>query len=238
MLSVELIPCLSDNYVFLIRSGTAVGVVDPADPAEVQKVLDARGWKLTHILNTHHHLDHVGGNLTLKEMSGCTIIGPRAEAARIPGLDVAVGEGDMVAFGDERARVFDVPAHTAGHIAYWFETGKALFCGDTMFAMGCGRLFEGTAAQMYAAMRKFDALPGDTQVFCAHEYTESNGRFALSVEPDNTALVQRMDAVRVARAAGNPTVPTTIALEQATNPFLRAASVDELAVRRAAKDTF
>lgn len=240
MLSIDLIPCLSDNYIFLIHDEAtgATGVVDPAEAGPVLKALEARGWRLTHILNTHHHLDHTGGNLALKEASGATIVGPKAEAARIPGIDRAVGEGDRVAFGAETAEVFDVPAHTAGHIAYWFAGSGAAFTGDTLFAMGCGRLFEGSAADMFAAMRKLERLPGETRVYCAHEYTESNGRFALSVEPGNGDLVRRMGEVRDLRARGLPTIPSTIALERATNPFMRAASAAELGARRAAKDSF
>ncbi len=240
MLTIDLIPCLSDNYIYLIHDAAtgATGVVDPAEAGPVLKALEERGWRLTHILNTHHHLDHTGGNLALKEATGAEIVGPKAEAARIPGLDKAVGEGDRVAFGSETAQVFDVPAHTAGHIAYWFAGSEAVFTGDTLFVMGCGRLFEGTPTDMFAAMRKLETLPGETRVYCAHEYTESNGRFALSVEPGNAALMRRMSEVLEMRAAGRPTVPSTIAQERDTNPFMRAATAAELGARRTAKDNF
>lgn len=239
MLKIDLIPCLSDNYAYLLQDGEgAVGVVDPSEPGPVQAALDARGLKLTHIFNTHHHFDHTGGNLDLKATYGATIIGPRADAHRIPGIDTGLGESDNVTFGVTTAAVLDIPAHTSGHIAFHFAADKAVFTGDTLFAMGCGRLFEGTPADMFAAMTKLKALPSDTRVYCGHEYTESNGRFALTVEPDNADLIARMDEVRRQRAASQPTIPSTIALEQATNPFMRAASIAELGERRAAKDAF
>jgi hydroxyacylglutathione hydrolase len=237
-LEIIRIPVLSDNYVWLVHepdSGETV-VVDPAVAEPVLAEADQRGWKITAIWNTHWHPDHTSGNAAIKEATGCTIIGPEAERDRIPTLDVLVKEGDVVRLGAVEAQVIDVPAHTAGHIAYHFASEQAAFVGDTLFAMGCGRLFEGTAAQMYSNMRKLEGLGDDTAIYCAHEYTQSNGRFALTVEPDNAALVARMAAVNAARQRGEATVPTTIALERATNPFMRAGSVDELAARRAAKD--
>jgi len=239
MLTIDLIPCLSDNYAYLLQDGAgAVGIVDPSEPGPVQAVLERRGLNLTHIFNTHHHFDHTGGNLDLKAAYGATVIGPRADSHRIPGIDVGVGEGDRVPFGALEADVRDIPAHTSGHIAFHFAADKAVFTGDTLFAMGCGRLFEGTPADMFAAMAKLRALPGDTRVYCGHEYTESNGRFALTVEPDNADLIARMDEVRRLRAAGQPTIPSTIAAERATNPFMRARDAAELGERRTAKDAF
>ncbi len=240
MLSIDLVPCLSDNYAYLIRDAVsgAVGIVDPSEAPPVLAALEARGWKLTHIFNTHHHFDHTGGNLALKEATGATIVGPQADAHRIPGMDTGVGEGDTVAFGSQTAQVFDIPAHTSGHVALYFPDSQAVFTGDTLFAMGCGRLFEGTPAQMFAAMRKLEALPGDTRVYCGHEYTESNGRFAQHVEPGNADIAAEMVKVRALRANSQPTIPTTIALERKTNPFMRAANVNELAERRSAKDNF
>lgn len=237
-LEIVRIPVLSDNYVWLVHepeSGETM-VVDPAVAEPVLAEAKARGWTITQIWNTHWHPDHTGGNAAIKDATGCTITGPAAEAERIPTLDVHVREGDSVTLGAVTAQVLDVPAHTAGHIAYHFPTEQAAFVGDTLFAMGCGRLFEGTAEQMYANMRKLEALGDETQVYCAHEYTQSNGRFALTVEPGNAALVERMDLVNAMRERGEPTVPTTIALERATNPFMRAASAEDLAARRAAKD--
>lgn len=237
-LEIVRIPVLSDNYVWLVhepKSGETM-VVDPAVAPPVLAEAEERGWKISHIWNTHWHPDHTGGNAGIKAATGCTITGPEAEAERIPTLDVQVKEGDVVRLGSVEARVIEVPAHTAGHIAYHFSTEEVAFVGDTLFAMGCGRLFEGTAEQMYSNMRKLEALGDDTAIYCAHEYTLSNGRFALTVEPGNAALVERMDEVTAMRERGEATVPTSIALERATNPFMRAASVEELAARRAAKD--
>lgn len=228
MLQIEQIPVLSDNYVYLVHEPVAglTAVVDPAVTEPVVAALAHHGWRLTHILNTHHHHDHVGGNEALKAASGCVVVGPRADRERIPGIDIALGDGDIFEFGGSRARVFDVPGHTRGHIAYHFAAEHALFCGDTLFALGCGRMFEGTAPEMWASLAKLRALPGDTRVYCAHEYTQSNGRFALSVEPGNAALVARMREVDARRAANQPTVPSTLAEELATNPFLRPDSAE------------
>jgi hydroxyacylglutathione hydrolase len=232
------IPVLSDNYIWLVhdaQSGETM-VVDPAVSDAPLAEADKRGWKITQIWNTHWHPDHTGGNADIKAATGCTITGPAAEADRIPTLDRQVTGGDIVRLGQVEAMVMDVPAHTAGHIAFYLPSEHAAFVGDTLFAMGCGRLFEGTATQMYDNMRKLEALPDDTAVYCAHEYTQSNGRFALTVEPGNAALVARMANVDAMRLRGEPTVPTSIGAEKATNPFMRAASVEELAARRTAKD--
>lgn len=226
MIEVVLLPVLNDNYLFLLHSGDETAVVDPAVDDVVLDAIKARGWTLTHILNTHHHWDHTGANLALKEKTGCTIIGPKAEQDNIPGIDKAVGSGDVITIGGSTAAVMDVPGHTKGHIAYHFASDKTLFCGDVLFAMGCGRLFEGTAQEMHTSLQKLAALPDDTQVYCAHEYTLSNGAFALAMEPDNIALQKRMDNVRSLRDRGEPTIPTTIGVEKATNPFLRTDSYE------------
>jgi hydroxyacylglutathione hydrolase len=240
MIKVERIPALQDNYIWLVHepgSGETM-VVDPAEAAPVLAAAKRLGWRITQIWNTHWHPDHTGGNAEIKAATGCTITGPAAEAHRIATLDRTVGEGDRVQLGRATAEVLEVPAHTAGHIVYHFPADQVAFVGDTLFAMGCGRLFEGTAEQMFANMQRLAALPPETQIYCAHEYTLSNGRYALAAEPENQAVIARMAAVEAARARGEATVPTTISLELATNPFMRARDADELAARRQAKDTF
>ena len=240
MLDIVRIPVLSDNYVWLVHepaSGETL-VVDPAVSEPVLAAAEARGWRISQIWNTHWHPDHTGGNAAIKVATHCLVTGPAAEADRIPTLDRRVGEGDMVALGAVEARVLEVPAHTAGHIAYHLSDESVVFVGDTLFAMGCGRLFEGSAGQMYANLKRLAALPPETAVYCAHEYTLSNGRFALTVEPENAELAARMARVEAARRAGEATVPTTIALERATNPFIRASSVEAFAERRLGKDVF
>ena len=239
-LEIARVPVLSDNYVWLAHEPGSgeTAVIDPAVAGPVLAAAAARGWAISQIWNTHWHPDHTGGNAEIKAATGCRVTGPAAEAARIPTLDRQVREGDRVSLGSLEAEVMEVPAHTAGHIAYHLPEEGLIFIGDTLFAMGCGRLFEGSAEQMHANLTRLAALPADTLVYCAHEYTLSNGRFALTVEPDNEALAARMTEVEAARERGEPTVPTTIALERATNPFMRAASVDEFARRRAGKDAF
>ena len=239
-IAIHRIPALSDNYIWLVHDPDSgqTAVVDPAQAAPVLEAAAQLGYTITHIWNTHWHPDHTGGNAEIKAATGCTIIGPRAEAERIPTLDTQVSGGDTTKLGKFTAQVIDVPAHTAGHIAYYLPQARAAFVGDTLFAMGCGRLFEGTAEQMFDNMQRLSALPGDTQVYCAHEYTLSNARFAVTVEPDNAALATRYAEVQAMRERNEPTVPTTIALEQATNPFMRAKSAEELAERRVAKDNF
>jgi hydroxyacylglutathione hydrolase len=231
---------LRDNYVWLAheaQSGETV-VIDPAVSDPVLETARERGWKISQIWNTHWHGDHTGGNAAIKEATGCLITGPAAEAGRIPTLDRRVSEGDRVSLGAIEAEVLEVPAHTAGHIAYHLASEKLIFIGDTLFAMGCGRLFEGSAEQMFANLKRLEQLPDDTLVYCAHEYTLSNARFAVTIESDNLELRARLAAVEAARAAGEATVPTTVGLERATNVFMRAASVEEFAQRRYAKDVF
>lgn len=253
-LIVHLFPCLSDNYGLLAHepSTGATAVIDTPDAKAINAALADRGWTLSEIWNTHHHPDHVGGNLALKERWGARITGFGPDAARLPGLDRAVVEGDAVALGALQATILEVPGHTRGHIAYYLASAATLFVGDTLFALGCGRLFEGTPAQMHASLSKLSALPGDTRVYCAHEYTEANARFAVTVEPDNAELAARVQEIKRLRAAGLPTVPTTLALERATNPFLRsdsrglrrtlgleaASDVEVLAETRRRKDAF
>ena len=239
-LDIVRIPALSDNYIWLVHdpaSGETM-VVDPAEADPVLAEAERRGWTIGQIWNTHWHPDHTGGNAAIKAATGATVSGPAAEAERIPTLDVTLGEGDTVRLGAHLARVIETPGHTAGHIVFHLPDDAVVFTGDTLFAMGCGRLFEGDAAQMFDNMAKLAALPDETIVYCAHEYTQANGRYALIAEPDNDAIVARMRQVDAARARGEATVPTTIGEERATNPFLRANTPQQLAERRAVKDTF
>lgn len=234
------VPVLNDNYVWLMHeevTGETV-VIDPAVAEPVLAEADARGWRISQIWNTHWHPDHVGGNAQIKAATGCRITGPAGEAAKIDTLDATVKGNDIATIGGLRAEVWDVPAHTAGHIAYYLPSAGVIFVGDTLFAMGCGRLFEGTADQMFANMQRFATLDGSTRVYCAHEYTLSNAKFAAAMEPENTDVATRLAEVTAMRERGEPTVPTTIAQERATNPFMRAGTVDELARLRSAKDNF
>ncbi|MBO6557178.1 MAG: hydroxyacylglutathione hydrolase [Pseudomonadales bacterium] len=227
-LEVHQFPCLSDNYGYLIHDPEA-GVTATIDTPEVDPInaaLKEKGWQLTHILNTHHHFDHAGGNLELKQQWDCTIVGSRDDADRIPGIDIKVGDGDTYTFGNFKAEVFDVSGHTIGHIAFYFPDAEKLFCGDALFALGCGRLFEGSPAQMWDSLQKLIELPDCTGVYCAHEYTQANAAFALSVEPQNAALQLRSKDIDSLRSEGKPTVPSTIGLEKETNPFLRPMSAD------------
>ena len=223
-LEIRLVPLLSDNYGYLLHDAQTgdTAIVDPSEAAPVLAVLDAEGWTLSHILNTHHHPDHIGGNAELKAATGAVIAAPRADLHRIPNVDVPLGEGDRYTVGGSEARVFAVPGHTSGHIAFWFEADQALFSGDTLFSLGCGRLFEGTPEEMWRSLGKLRALPDATSVYCGHEYTQSNARFALTIEPDNAALQARAAEIAALRAEGKPTIPTNLGVEKATNPFLRA----------------
>jgi hydroxyacylglutathione hydrolase len=227
-LQIVQFPCLSDNYGFLLHDPAAglTAAIDTPDAEAIDAELDRRDWRLTHILNTHHHADHAGGNLRLKERHGCLVVGPRADAARIPGIDVGVGEGELVDFGGRRIEVFETPGHTRGHVVYFVPEARAAFVGDTLFAMGCGRLFEGSPEQMWGSLQKILRWPDDTEIYCAHEYTLANARFAVTVEPQNQDLVSRLAEVEAMRERGQPTVPTRLGAEKATNPFLRPSSSD------------
>jgi hydroxyacylglutathione hydrolase len=223
MLEILQLPALRDNYIYLLHdlNSALTAVIDPAAAEPVLKALAERGLRLTYVLNTHHHLDHVGANLELMRVTRCTVIGFRGDAARIPGITRQVSEGETIALGESLAKVLEVPGHTRGHIAYWFEKDEALFCGDTLFALGCGRLFEGTPEEMWNSLCKLRALPDTTRVYCAHEYTLSNARFALSLEPDYPPLLERAQQVEKLRAQHRPTVPSLLGEEKRTNPFLR-----------------
>jgi len=249
-LEVRQFPCLSDNYGFLARdkASGAVATIDTPDAEEILRQLDEAGWRLDYILNTHWHPDHAGGNARIKEATGATIVGP-AEVRRISPVDREVRGGDEVALGETLFQVIETGGHTLGHITYFSRADEIAFVGDTLFAMGCGRLFEGTPAQMWASLQRLAALPEATRVYCAHEYTAANARFALSVD-DDPALKARSEEVFAARARGEPTVPTSIGLEKATNPFLRAPALaarvgkagapaaEVFGAVRAAKDSF
>lgn len=222
-LEIVQIPLLKDNYSYLVHDTESglTAVVDPAEPEPVLNALSKRGWTLTHLLNTHHHGDHVSGNHLLKRATHCRIYGPSHPGEPIPDLDVAIGEGDRIEWGRHAIEVLAVPGHTQGHVAFWLDETHILFCGDTLFAMGCGRLLGGTAEQLWMSLDRLRRLPDDSLIYCAHEYTEANGRFALTIEPGNSALQVRMQAVAATREQGLSTLPTRLDQERATNPFLR-----------------
>ncbi len=253
-LTVEPVPCLKDNYAWLLHDSESqlAAIVDPSEPAPVRRALAERGLRLSHILNTHHHFDHTGGNLPLKQEFGAVVVGPQKDRARIPGIDIGVSEGEPWSFGGHAVRILEIPAHTRGHIAFVFEKAKIAFTGDTLFSMGCGRLFEGTAAMMWDSLSKLMLLEEDMRIFCGHEYTLNNGRFALTLEPGNPDLVMRVREVEILRAKALPTVPSTLGVERRTNPFLRphaeeirralgmerASDVEVFAEMRRRKDSF
>jgi len=238
---VHMFPCLSDNYGLLLHdpdSGLTASI-DTPDAAEISAQCASKGWTLTHIFNTHHHWDHTGGNLALtKENPQLEIIGPGHDAARIPGLTQGVRGDERFEFGAQTVQVIETPGHTNGHIIYYLAQSGLAFVGDTLFKMGCGRLFEGTPEDMFTSMARIAALPDDTLLYCAHEYTLSNGRFALTVEPNNQALIDEMERATSLREEGEPTVPTSVALEKAINPFMRAETAQKLGDIRRAKDSF
>lgn len=239
-LDVSPIPILSDNYAWRLRDreSGAVAVVDPADADAVIARLEQEGGRLDLVLLTHHHDDHIAGAERVARHFGAAMVGARADARRLPPLDQQVADGDGVMLGGTRGEVIETPGHTRGHISYYFPDGPILFCGDTLFSLGCGRLLEGTAADMFASLRKLAALPVATLVCCGHEYTQSNARFALHVDGRNQALRNRAAAVDRLRAAGQPTVPSMLGDELAENPFLRAASAEALGAIRSQKDKF
>ncbi len=217
--------CRSDNFCVLVHDADAgiTASIDAPEEIAIRKALDEKGWRLTHIFNTHHHFDHVEGNANLKAEFGCTIIGPIDEAAKIPQLDEKVGDGDVFSFGAHQVRVIGTPGHTRGEISYYIADAGVVFVGDTLFALGCGRVFEGTPSMMWKSLKRLAELPEDTLVYCGHEYTLANARFAVGVDPDNETLSQRLQEIVALRAQDKPTLPTTIGLELKTNPFLRAA---------------
>ena len=237
-MEIVAVPAFTDNYIWLVHDEESgeTAVVDPGDAAPVLAEAKRRGWPIGQVWNTHWHPDHTGGNLAVKAATGARISGPAKE--NIAGRDVVLKEGDKVVLGRHAGRVIEVPGHTLGHIAFVFDDERVAFVGDTLFAMGCGRLFEGTPQQMYRSLQRLAALPDDTRLYCAHEYTLSNARFAAHAERDNAAVAQRLADVKAMREAGEITVPTTVAQERETNPFVRSTNEEEFARRRAAKDSF
>jgi hydroxyacylglutathione hydrolase len=237
-MEIVAVPAFADNYLWLLHDQESgeTAVVDPGDAAPVLAEAERRGWSIGQVWNTHWHRDHTGGNLDIKTATGARISGPADED--IPGRDVALREGSEVRIGNHVGRIIEVPGHTLGHVAILFDQERAAFVGDTLFAMGCGRLFEGTPAQMYRSLQRLVELPEDMKLYCAHEYTLSNARFAAHAEPDNRAIAERLAKVEKLRSAGEMTVPTTVAEERETNPFVRSTNEEEFARRRAAKDSF
>jgi hydroxyacylglutathione hydrolase len=227
MLEIIQLPALNDNYIYLLHDPVSgeTAVIDPAVAQPVLRVLKQKKWTLNYILNTHHHSDHVGANLELKQKTNCQILASKIDQARIPGIDKTLVHDEKIQLGEQSATIIETPGHTPGHIVYHFSDSHALFCGDTLFSMGCGRLFEGSAEQMWQSMQRLKELPKETQIYCAHEYTQANGKFALSLEPDNLLLKQRIQQVDQLRAKNRPTIPSTMSQELATNPFLRENSL-------------
>jgi hydroxyacylglutathione hydrolase len=227
-LQIHQFPCLEDNYGYLVHDPASgyTACIDTPEVEAIERALEKKGWTLTHIFNTHHHLDHAGGNLELKEKTEAVIVGPRKDNSRIPGLDIQLANGDDYRFAEHEVIILETPGHTAGHCIYYFAAAGAAFVGDTLFSLGCGRLFEGTPEEMWTSIQKLMELPDETAVYCAHEYTQANAAFALSVEPNNKDLVKRAAEIDKLRAANKPTVPTTIGLERKTNPFMRPDSAE------------
>ncbi|MCK9543360.1 MAG: hydroxyacylglutathione hydrolase [Novosphingobium sp.] len=252
-LEIHQFPCLSDNYGYLLHDPESreTACIDTPDADTYLREAAGKGWQITQIWNTHWHPDHAGGNEAIKAVTGCTITAPAGDAAKIAGVDRTVEQGDRVTLGDWAASVIDVGGHTNGHIAYYLPEADIAFVGDSLFALGCGRMFEGTPPQFWASLSRLKALPPETMIYCAHEYTASNARFALHADPDNAELRDYAEQIRIRREAGQPTVPSKLERELATNPFLRADdpalqaqwgkpgdAVATFAALRAAKDTF
>ncbi|MFT8418765.1 MAG: hydroxyacylglutathione hydrolase [Acetobacter sp.] len=239
-LTIRAIPVLNDNYAWFLRDEATgmTAVVDPGEAPAIQRVLEREGDRLDFILLTHHHHDHIGGTDALRARYNAKVAGPATEQHRMPRLDLILNDNDRIELGQSAGQVLAMPGHTLGHIAYYFDQPPALFCGDVLFSLGCGRLFEGTAEQMFTSLGRLSNLPGQTLVCCGHEYTLSNAIFAQHVDPNNPALAARAHEVRTLRDRGLPTVPSTLEQERATNPFLRAADVQALASLRKRKDVF
>lgn len=238
MTTIHIIPLLTDNYAYVLENDGKAAVIDPGEAAPVLTFLKDKGLTLTHIICTHHHGDHIGGAAELKAATGALVIGPASETARIPGMDRLVREGDILDILDETFHAIETPGHTRGHVCYYAPGLKALFSGDTLFSLGCGRLFEGSAEEMWTSLQKLSALPDEMKIYCGHEYTASNARFCAHIEPENTALQERIAEIERLRSAGLPTIPSTLASEKACNVFLRAGSAERFGELRTEKDGF
>ncbi|HUE79893.1 MAG TPA: hydroxyacylglutathione hydrolase [Sphingomicrobium sp.] len=238
MLEVLPVPAFTDNYIWMVHDADSgeTAVVDPGDAAPALAEAERRGWAITQVWNTHWHPDHTGGNGAIKTATGCTVSGPAAES--IGSRDVALKEGDPLRIGSYSGQVIEIPGHTLGHIALHFGEARMAFVGDTLFAMGCGRLFEGTAEQLHTSLQRLVALPDDTELYCGHEYTLANAQFAVHAEPDNAAIAERLERVRQMRADRRITLPTSVAEERATNPFVRVSDWQQFARLRTEKDSF
>lgn len=238
MFEIVAVPAFTDNYIWLVHDPDSgeTAVVDPGDAAPALAEADRRGWTISQVWNTHHHWDHTGGNQAIKAATGCTVSGPAAED--IKARDVALSEGSALRIGNHAGRAMEIPGHTLGHLALVFDADRIAFVGDTLFAMGCGRLFEGTPQQMYTSLQRLAELPADTALYCGHEYTLANAKFAAHAEPENGDIARRLAEVEALRAAGEITLPTTVEQERATNPFVRAADWEEFASLRSDKDRF
>lgn len=238
--AVHIVPVLSDNYAYVLRDEVEdfTAVVDPGEAAPVEKFLDDNGWTLNLILNTHHHGDHIGGNAALMARYGCPLAAPEAERGRIDGITFGLAQGEDFDIAGEPVTVIETPGHTSGHVCLYLPQSRALFAGDTLFSLGCGRIFEGTPKQMFESIAKLKALPDETRLFCGHEYTAANGEFAMSLLPENEVLHLRLQMVRALRAKGKPTLPVTLGLEKQANPFCVADNLKQFALYRRLKDNF
>ena len=237
MLNVTLIPILEDNYTYIIQSGDDVGIIDPGDAKPIINKLEELDLTPNYIFNTHHHWDHVNGNKKIKDKYNCRLVAPQEEQDKIKDIDIGLSHGEMFQFGDETIEAIKVSGHTNGHICFYFHNSKILFSGDALFSMGCGRLFEGSAADLFEGFQHLKKLPDDTQIYCGHEYTLTNANFCLSVEPDNMDIISRTEEIKSLRSAQKPTIPTTIELEKQTNLFFRAKTAQDLKVLRDLKDS-
>ena len=236
---IHIVPILRDNYCFLLEGAERQClIIDPGQVTPVESHLKLHGLTPVAILNTHHHADHIAGNAELKQKFSIPVIGPKAEQGKIPAIDKGVAEGDWFEEAGIRLSVIETPGHTKGHIAFYWKDKGALFCGDTLFSMGCGRLLEGTAEEMYSSLRKIKTLPPETDIYCGHEYTKANGAFAMSVEPDNPDIQNRLKEATRLQTNGRPAIPVSLALEMKTNPFLRAENAAAFAELRRQKDNF